>query len=73
MNAISKNTNAPLLCATALYRSPPLNEVEHHHGKPLQVPGLAFLAPEKHKRAADHDRPHAGPNRDVDRLFVLYR
>ena len=41
--------------------------------KPLKVSGLAFLDPEKHERAADHDRPHAGPNRDVDRLFVLYR
>ena len=38
-----------------------------------QVPRLSLLAPKKQEYATDHDRPHASPNRDVDRLLFRYR
>ncbi|MCI3952765.1 MAG: hypothetical protein K0R53_2263 [Burkholderiales bacterium] len=34
---------------------------------------LAFSAPENEQHAADRYRPHACPERNVDRLFVLDR
>src|SRR4030042_2953641 len=34
---------------------------------------LVLLSRKKQERAANHYSPHAGPDRDVDRLLVLYR
>lgn len=38
-----------------------------------QMQRLAFLDSIKQEYAANHYRPYTGPNRDVDRLLVLYR
>ena len=34
--------------------------------------GLVLLYRKKQERAANHYSPHTGPDRDVDRLLVLY-